>query len=237
MRQPLLPVILLGDLNVDFRSTNMTSAREASIAGLVANLGVEDMLNHFKQAKRHKRGDTWRIMRSTRQEEQQLVQSRCDYIMAEDRREFLAVNITSPRLWDSDHQAVIAVLQTRSKKENNQYKKQCTSFPLQVMRGHGNQAEQLQKQLIRVAKVAAEPTNRRSEWISLKTWTLIDQRAERRRSNTISGNDLRRLKKQIRKKLRRDRKHSRKQRRRTSRRLWLIRTDNPRGTYSSDAIT
>jgi hypothetical protein len=46
-RQPRLPVILLGDLNVDFRSTNMTSAREASIAGLVANLGVEDMLNHF----------------------------------------------------------------------------------------------------------------------------------------------------------------------------------------------
>jgi hypothetical protein len=205
MRQPLLPVILLGDLNVDFRSTNMTSARDASIAGLVANLGVEDMLNHFKQAKRHKHGDTWRMTRTTDQE-QQLVQSRCDYIMAEDRRKFLAVNIVSPRLFDSDHKAVTAVLQVLSKKDNRQYKKQRTSFPLQVKRGHGNQAEQLQKQLIREAKVAAEPVNRRLEWISPATWTLIDRRAERRRCNTISGNDLRQLNTQIRRSLRRDRK-------------------------------
>jgi endonuclease/exonuclease/phosphatase family metal-dependent hydrolase len=79
LRQPLLPVILLGDLNIDFRTAEMTSAREASIAGLVANLGVEDMLSHFKQTRRHKSGDTWRM---TRQE--QTLQSRCDYIMAED---------------------------------------------------------------------------------------------------------------------------------------------------------
>jgi hypothetical protein len=205
MRQPLLPVILLGDLNVDFRTTNTTSARDASIAGLVANLGVEDMLNHFKQAKKHRHGDTWRMTRMTGQE-QQTVQSRCDYIMAEDRREFLAVNITSPRLFDSNHQAVIAVLQARSKQENSRYKKQRTSFPLQVKRGHGNQTEQLQKQLIREAKIAAEPTNHRSEWISPQTWTLIDRRAERRRCNTISGNDLRQLNTQIRKSLHCDRK-------------------------------
>jgi exonuclease III len=38
LRQPLLPILLLGDLNVDFGTTNMASAQEASIAGLVANL-------------------------------------------------------------------------------------------------------------------------------------------------------------------------------------------------------
>jgi hypothetical protein len=57
----------------------MTTAREASIAGLVANLGVEDMLNHFKQSKRHQRGDTWRMTR-----EDNIVRSRCDYIMADE---------------------------------------------------------------------------------------------------------------------------------------------------------
>jgi exonuclease III len=201
LRQPLLPVILLGDLNVDFRTTNMTSAREASIAGLVANLGVEDMLKHFKQTKRHKNGDTWRMNR-----QDQIVQSRCDYIMAEDRREFLAVKITSPRLFDSDHKAVVAVLQVKTKKDNQQYRKQRSSFPLKVPRGQANQAEQLQKQLIREARTAADPINRRSEWISPATWTLVDRRAQGRRNNSIAGNDLRRLNSQIRNSLRRDRK-------------------------------
>jgi exonuclease III len=201
MRQPLLPVLLLGDLNVDFRSTNMNTAREASIAGLVANLGVEDMLSHFKQTKRHKRGDTWKMSR-----QEQVIHSRCDYIMAEDRREFLAVKITNPRLFDSDHHAVIGTLKARPKQDNRLYKKQRSSFPLKVHRGHANQAEQLQKQLMREAKKAAEPTNRRSEWISNETWILIDRRAQGRRDNSVSGNNLRRLNTQIRKSLRRDRK-------------------------------
>jgi hypothetical protein len=90
LRQPLLTVLLLGDLNVNFRTTDMTSPCEASIAGLVANLGIDNMLNHFKQAKQHQQGDTGRM---TRQD--QTIHSRYDYIMAEDRREFLAVHITS----------------------------------------------------------------------------------------------------------------------------------------------
>jgi hypothetical protein len=126
--------------------------------------------------------------------------------MAEDRREFLSVNITSPRLFDSDHHAVIAVLQARSKKDNTRYKKQRTAFPLQVKRGHSNQAEQLQKQLIREATFVADPVIPRSQWISPETWVLIDRRVERRRNNTISGNDLRVLNSQIRKSLRKDRK-------------------------------
>jgi hypothetical protein len=137
---------------------------------------------------------------------EQMINSWCDYIMAEDRRKFMAVRITSPRLFNSDHLAIVAVLKANSKNDNKIYKKQRTSFPLTVQRGHANQAEQLQKRLIREAETVAAPNNRRSEWIETNTWALIDRRAQGRRDKTITGNELRRLNTQIRKNLRRDRK-------------------------------
>jgi hypothetical protein len=87
----------------------------------------------------------------------QMIQSHCDYIMAEDRREFRAVNITNPRLFNSDHLAVIGVPQASYKSENKEYTKKHIAFPLQLPRGHGNQADQLQKQLIREARQAMPP--------------------------------------------------------------------------------
>jgi hypothetical protein len=96
-------------------------------------------------------------------QKEQTIHSRCDYIMAEDRREFLVVKITNPQLFDSDHHAVIGTLKARPKKDNRLYMKQRSSFPLKVQHGHANQAEQLQKQLVREAETAAEPINRRSE--------------------------------------------------------------------------
>jgi hypothetical protein len=116
-------VLLLGDLNVDFQTANMTSAREASIEGLVVNLGVEDMLSHIKQTKQHKSIDTWRMTRRDH-----TINSRCNYIMAE----FMAVKITCPRLFDLDHHAVVAVLTAKSQNDNKLCKKQHTSFLLQV---------------------------------------------------------------------------------------------------------
>jgi hypothetical protein len=79
-------------------------------------------------------------------------------------------------------------------------------FHLKVQRGHANQAEHLQKLLIREVETSAEPNNQHSEWISTDMWTLIDRRAQGRCNNTIAGIKLRRLNTQIRKSMRRDRK-------------------------------
>jgi hypothetical protein len=59
---------------------------------------------------------------------EQTINSRCHYIMAKDSREFMAVKITNPRLFDSDHHAVVAVLKVNYRSDNKIFKKECTSF-------------------------------------------------------------------------------------------------------------
>jgi predicted HNH restriction endonuclease len=106
-----------------------------------------------------------------------------------------------------DHHAVIGVPQASSKSENKEYTKKRTAFPLQVPRGDGNQADRLQKQLIREARQMILPLPApRDGWISQATWNLIDQHATQWRNNTISGNDLWTLNSQIRRSLWKDRR-------------------------------
>ena len=49
--------LLLGDLNIDLYDN--TSNRTSQVANLLATYGLEDLLRHFKQRKRHCLFHTW----------------------------------------------------------------------------------------------------------------------------------------------------------------------------------
>jgi hypothetical protein len=55
-RRPNLPLILLGDFNVDLRRQTPVDRREAGIFAAIANLGVEDIVPHFSQKYIHQVG-------------------------------------------------------------------------------------------------------------------------------------------------------------------------------------
>lgn len=200
-RRPRLPVILLGDLNVDFSSIPEGARRGTGIATAVASLGVEDMARHFQQSRRHRGGYTWKM---TRQNEK--IYGRCDYIMADDRRYFSSVRIVSPRLYDSDHFAVVGVLSARPQREHRQYITGRKKFPLKVARGERNDADRLLKGIHSGAGDRPPVREREQSWISYETWRLVDQRAQGRREGTLSGREFRIISSPIRRSLQRDRK-------------------------------
>ena len=80
-----LPLILLGDLNVDLKrmmTTETTNNRKRETAALVASLGISDLNQHFVQ--RNGVGDwTWSMRR-----EGSSIFSRCDYILTTNTADF-----------------------------------------------------------------------------------------------------------------------------------------------------
>jgi endonuclease/exonuclease/phosphatase family metal-dependent hydrolase len=90
------PIILLGDINVDLRTTT-PSNRDTEIMALLATFGLEDMSTHFLQRRNFRHGNTWSMER-----EGILLQSRCDYIFGTDRRLFQYIRIKDPK-YNSDH--------------------------------------------------------------------------------------------------------------------------------------
>jgi exonuclease III len=200
-RRPRLPVIVLGDLNVDLCQVELGSLRDAGIAAAVATLGVEDMLKNFCQTRHHGDGYTWRMRRDG-----QMVTGRCDYILADDRRYFQSVQIKTPRHYDSDHDAVVAVMLPRPPIEHRRYLEGQKAFPLHVEERDFNDADRLLRQLHRVHRTEGEAQPGRPEWVSAETWRLVDQRALGRRTGVLAGRQLRIINSAIRRSMRRDRK-------------------------------
>jgi exonuclease III len=62
-RRPRLPLILLGDLNIDFDRERDFTEREVGIVAMVTTLGVEDMSRHFWRRRRWHSGYTWQQRR------------------------------------------------------------------------------------------------------------------------------------------------------------------------------
>ncbi len=98
--------LLLGNLNIDFRSPR--TEREEIIADFLDKINVVDTLHRFIQRKGRQQGHgarwTWRQRRGGR-----WYQSQPDYIMARgvDTTAFQSVGFRRPRFHDTDHRAVV----------------------------------------------------------------------------------------------------------------------------------
>jgi hypothetical protein len=202
-RCPNLPVILLGDLNVRLAAPREGSERDAGISAMVAELGVQDLLPHFRQRRTHRDLFTWRQVRDGR-----LIASRPDYILANDRRFFKAVRIVNPRLFNSDHFAIIAEMTQCPQIEHRDYLRTRKDFPLRVYKRDSSIVDMRLHKIHRAGRTAATKlaaTNRAS-WISDTTWRLIDRRTTGRRQKSLTPENLRQLDQNIRRHLRADRK-------------------------------
>ena len=182
-----IPLILLGDLNVDLkkmRETGGTSVNERheETVALVASLGVDDMNQHFRQEKKY--GDwTW----SNRRRGEKRVISRCDYILATNKTDFRTLRIRDPRGFDTDHRMVIGVIRTGSRHEHKRYIKGRSKFEWKNHTGNGTGTEEVARidalfdELVDLIKKPTIVDGRDSSWISEKTWKFIDAKAEARK--------------------------------------------------------
>jgi hypothetical protein len=186
-RRPNLPLILLGDFNVDLRRQTAVDRREAGIFAAIANLGVEDMAPHFLQKYIHQGGWTFAKKVNSR-----FIRGRCDYILTDDGRQFQRVNIVNVRNYCIDHAAVIGSLIVGNPTDHRQYMKGRKAFPLHIRRGEGNEADRLLGKLHKGLR--AEPPVRPPyvSWISEQTWVLFDRRTSGRRDGSLQGQDRRR---------------------------------------------
>jgi Reverse transcriptase (RNA-dependent DNA polymerase) len=138
----------------------------------------------------------------------EVIASRCDYILGDDRRLFQAVGIREPRGYDSDHKAVIGILSSATRREHHNYLKGRKAFPLKFSR----RAMSIKDRAFNtITQRASQPTAsamgpRRASWISDETWRLVDERASKRRLGTTDDDNLDHLNWAIRRSLRKDRK-------------------------------
>ena len=96
-----IPLVLLGDLNADLSNPPEDDrAREVADDTMFA-LGLEDLILHFRSRQSNARGGTSRQVR-----ERTWIHSQ-SRILSTDRRMFTNVAIRSPRLFPSDHCAIV----------------------------------------------------------------------------------------------------------------------------------
>jgi hypothetical protein len=194
-----MPMFQMGDLNVNLDDITPDN-RAIEIIALTASLGLEDMASHFRQRAGYHHGDTWHIIRDG-----QLVLSKCDYIMAPDRRYFQYIRIREPR-YNTDHLMVVGGLLSATQRENFAYLRGRKKFPLAVDDTSMSEADMMLRELRgqidtqdnRLIRKSREP------WISDSTWKLIDLRASRCGNQTITPIERRRLNQCIRRAINKD---------------------------------
>jgi hypothetical protein len=196
-------MILMGDLNVDLYGTSPDD-RATEIIALVASLGLEDMSSHFLQRKGYCHGDTWHMLRNG-----QLISSRCDYILATDRKYFKYAGLREPR-YNTDHLMVMGEIITATRRENFAYLRGHKRFPLK--RNKNTTTMSIADVMFSEFRSLIDTRDdqpawkSREPWISENTWRLIDQRASRGGNQTMTQAEKRSLNQRIRRSLRKDRK-------------------------------
>jgi len=122
--QGLLP-LLLSDLNIDL--ADLRDDRARSVAANIASHGFKDLLPHFRQCHCFHHGTTW-----WQHCNDEMVLSRCDYILGMDRCMFSNVSLCDPRLFSLDHLMVLRELQSNILGQNKSYLRGRQQFPLQA---------------------------------------------------------------------------------------------------------
>jgi endonuclease/exonuclease/phosphatase family metal-dependent hydrolase len=105
--------IVLGDFNVDL--SNLSTPRAIEVAATLAAFGLEDMLPHFYQRGAFGHLKTYWQRRTGKP----TIRSRCDYILATDRRLFHTIALLHPRHFSSDHYMVLASFLTQTDRHKN----------------------------------------------------------------------------------------------------------------------
>jgi hypothetical protein len=198
------PIILMGDINVDLRTTTPDN-RDAEIMALLSTLGLEDMSTHFIQRQGFRHGNTWHMMR-----EGTRLEARCDYILGTDRRIFQYIRLKNPN-YISDHLMVTGGIRSGEKADNIKYLRSRRKFPLRnrtstttTNNDINNEYDKL-KQSIKIQDPEVE-RRAKAPWISKETWKLIDARASKSKSQSFKTGEQKRLSRCIERSLNRDRK-------------------------------
>lgn len=193
-----LPLILLGDLNVNLKSKDaIINERQAETAAVVASLGLQDLNQNFVQRKGI--GDwTWHQWK-----ENNHIISRCDYILTTARSDFKSFRLKEPR-FDSDHRLLQGELNLDSKTQHRRYVKRRARFEHRIRPEQKTRADHLMEELAALIEQPRLPDREYNSWISPATWKLIDLKAEARRCR--DNQRVKSLKRRIQKAIKADRK-------------------------------
>jgi hypothetical protein len=168
-------LLLFGDLNIDLDAPRDT--REEIIAEQCDYWKLTCMTTMFKQrrTRRVKGRWTWRQQRLGR-----WVSTKPNYFLADTavRRLFKKVVIRRPRHHDSDHRAIIATFWGGQEKRLRSYQRRVASIPLRMPQfGPLSEMETIFEEM----KEEVDGTSKRdlphNQWISDRTWALVDHRA------------------------------------------------------------
>ena len=190
--------IFLGDFDADLDSPR--SQREADLADFACQFDLTDLRSHFCLREAAEGDWTWEQRRVN-----QTIRNRLDYILTDSRPNFSMFNIVTPKLIDTDHRLVKAVLLLDSKGRHRKYMQRRKRYPFRSPVGETSRADTIFASLEGKKEEREKKDSRKSSWIQPRTWTLIDQKTEARRNGEPSI-VLERLRRDIRKSLNKDRK-------------------------------
>jgi exonuclease III len=121
-----LPIVFMGDINVDLREPNYTAKRDAEIANTLDSLGLGDIATHFRQKSKLGGRTTW-----SQQRNNTTVRSLCDYILTTSSsvKYFTNTSTKQPRNFYSDHRLVTATLASDRPRQLKRYNASRRRFP------------------------------------------------------------------------------------------------------------
>jgi hypothetical protein len=153
---------------------NPVLERDSKISALVASHGLEDALPHFRQRScRHGHGVTWWRRRA---DVGIVCSANCDYLLASDRPFLRNVQIKQPRLQQSDHFALVGMVQSAPHEEHRAYLRGRKRFPLQLPTATAMSQPVTLFTAWKSHVDKAQPAIRQAKvpWISATTWKSVD---------------------------------------------------------------
>ena len=200
LRVPSLPQVLLGDLNVDLSTNAISNPFLGAVAATVAELGVLDLLDHYRQRRAFRHRTTWRQWRQGHR-----LSSRCDYILVSNPGEWKSCRIAEPRGIASDHYMVVAELCLTPSQRHLRYLRGRRWCPL--LRRHNSAMDRSFERILAAAEASpAKELPPWRDWISPESWRLFDLRAQRHRASSFAVGERRALNRVIRRSIQWDRR-------------------------------
>ena len=198
--------MVMGDFNANLWDPR--DKRDESIADMFEGAGLVDLSRRFVQPKVRLKGRQRARRHSWAQHRQgRWITSQPDYIMCRegDVSEFRRASIKTPRFHNSDHRALVGYLRRGRRRKLQLYRRRRRRFPLQLAPGPRTELESLFEELKATVEIPKPRERKENEWVSERTWALIDHRAQLARRGQLSHRGGRALKRQIWASLRQDR--------------------------------